>query len=197
MKHTIAATGAVLLLTACGRRGGVTTTTITHRPTAAAADTTTDTSTDTTTETAAAPAPAPAHIGDTIRLKGNNDGEQLDITLVRVAVRPAATSPDIDTPKPGDRYYAAQFRIVNTGTASYEDAPSNGAKVGDAQGEQFDTAITEGINTGPLLPNQVKLAPGGTVLGWMVFDVPNSTVISQAQFGLNSGFGGTGQWMIP
>lgn len=176
------ATG-IVLLAGCSSIGGVSTTAATHGTTAAAADRSSTTS-------------KPAHVGDTIVLKGERDGEQTDVTLVRVAAS-VKSSDDFETPTAGDRYYAAQFKIVNTGTADYNDSPTNGAKAADAQGQQFDPTYMSGISAGPLLPSDLKLAPGGTGLGWIVFQVPTSSTVSAVQFSMDSGFGGTGQWMIP
>lgn len=144
----------------------------------------------------AAPSNAVAKIGSTVALKGNAEGLKVDVTVLKVAETIKATD-DFSAPQPGNRFAAVQFRLHNVGTASYDDSPSNGAKVGDAESQQFDsTIIAQKISAGPLLPASVKLAPNGTAVGWVVFEVPKASKLAMVQFGLESGFGQTGEWKI-
>lgn len=143
-----------------------------------------------------APAPQAAAVGSTLTLKGNGDGEQIAVT-VKKWVDPAQSKNEYVKPADGSRYVAAQLELVNTGTAPYDDSPSNGAKVADADGQQFNSTMTMGITAGPELPGGVKIAPGGKALGYIVFEVPKDSKISLLHFGLNSGFASqTGQWTI-
>ncbi|MFD4528612.1 DUF4352 domain-containing protein [Streptomyces sp. NPDC058470] len=145
------------------------------------------------------PTPSPASsaaVGDTLDLTGNGDGEQLAVTVVKV-VDPAGSKNEFSTPEAGTRFVAVQFRLKNTGTAVYDDSPSNGAKVVDAQGQQFDATI-EDTTAGPSFPASVTVAPGDTGLGFITFEVPTASKIAKVQFALNSGFSGnTGQWNVP
>ncbi|MDX2685112.1 DUF4352 domain-containing protein [Streptomyces scabiei] len=91
---------------------------------------------------------------------------------------------------------AVQFRLKNTGTVVYDDSPSNGARLVDAQGQQFDTAF-EDTTAGPGFPGSVAVAPGDTALGFITFEVPTASKIAKVQFAMNSGFSGsTGQWKV-
>lgn len=94
------------------------------------------------------------------------------------------------------RYVAVQFEIRNTGTISYDDAPMNGAKVADAEGQQFEPALVMKIASGPLLPAGVKLTPGGKALGYLVFEVPKGSKVATVQFAMDSGFSETGEWRV-
>jgi hypothetical protein len=69
--------------------------------------------------------------------------------------------------------------------------------VSDSQGQQFNATIVVGIAAGPMFPADVKLTPGNSALGWIVFEVPSAARITTAQFSLSSGFGNAGQWQIP
>jgi uncharacterized protein DUF4352 len=91
---------------------------------------------------------------------------------------------------------AAQFRLVNTGSATYSIAPDNDSVALDAKVQQYQTDIVESISAGPLFADQLNVQPGGTALGWIVFDVPPATTITAAQFTLDSSFGNTGQWAV-
>lgn len=143
-----------------------------------------------------APAQQTATVGSTLTLKGNGEGEQIAVT-VKKWVDPATSKDQYMKPADGSRYVAAQLELVNTGSAPYDDSPSNGAKVADADGQQFNSTMTLGITAGPELPSGVKIAPGGKALGYIVFEVPKDSKVTLLHFGLNSGFASqTGQWTI-
>lgn len=136
-----------------------------------------------------------AKTGDTITLKGMEDGSQLDVTVVKV-VDPAKSSDDFMTPGSGKRWIGVQFKLVNTGTKAYNDSPSNGAQVADADGQQFQATFGD-ITAGPSMSSSVKLTPGGKALGWIVFEAPAKSKVTQVQFAMDSGFSNqTGQWSI-
>ena len=75
-------------------------------------------------------APAPAGVGDTITLKGSEDGSQLDVTVVKVA-DPARSSDEYTSPEDGNRWVGVQFRLLNSGSKAYGDSPANGAQIYD------------------------------------------------------------------
>jgi hypothetical protein len=95
-------------------------------------------------------------VGDVLDLKGLEDGEALAVTVVRV-VDPARAEDEYSTPDAGKRFVAVQFRLKNTGTAVYSDSPGNGARLVDAQGQQFDSTY-EGTAAGPGFPGSVTAA---------------------------------------
>ena len=137
-----------------------------------------------------------AHVGSAIALKGENSGDQLTVTLV--AVDPRCTATDgFSTPPSGDSYYCVQWRLTDTGSTAYEDAPSNGTVVIDGAGQQYQTDLVSSVSSGPELPTDTKIAPGSSALGWIVYDVATGATVTQAQFSLASGFGDTGQWAVP
>lgn len=130
--------------------------------------------------------------GSTITLDGNTPGEQLAVTEVQYSDNERSDN-SFETPKPGYRYYSVQYRLLNTGSVVYSDAPMNGAKVIDSQGQQFDATIVT-TSLGADFNGDVKLAPGQTALGVITFEVPTSSTIVEYQFSMDSGFGSTGQW---
>ncbi|GHJ99745.1 DUF4352 domain-containing protein [Streptomyces sp. NPDC003753] len=148
------------------------------------------------TEEPAAKKPEVAKVGDTITVKGMEDGSRLDVTVVKVA-DPAKSSDEFMTPDAGKRYVGVQFRLVNTGTAVYGDSPSNGAQVADTQGQQFESTFAD-ITAGPSMSADVKLKPGAKALGWIVFEVPKGSKVATVQFTMDSGFADqTGEWKLP
>ncbi|MFB6614665.1 DUF4352 domain-containing protein [Streptomyces sp. NPDC056367] len=138
-------------------------------------------STPTTGTSSSAPAPsAPskaATVGDTVTLKGNGDGEQLAVTIKKW-VDPAEAAEDFMKPDAGKRWVAAQFELVNTGTAVYSDSPSNGTQVADDQGQQFHSTFGE-ITAGPAMTSSAKVSLGSKVLGWITYEVPKDSKITK------------------
>ncbi len=136
-----------------------------------------------------------AKVGDTITLKGQEDGEQVDATLKKL-VDPAQPKDEFFGPEDGNRWVAAQFELTNTGKAPYTDSPSNGAQIADADGQRFDATFAD-TKAGPSMTSDAKVPPGEKVLGWITFELPKGSKIVTVQFGLNSGFAEqTGQWKV-
>ncbi|MEU6032021.1 DUF4352 domain-containing protein [Streptomyces tauricus] len=136
-----------------------------------------------------------AAVGDTLSLKGTEDGEQLDVTLKKW-LPTAPGSNEFNVPTDGKRWAAAQFELINTGSKVYADAPSNGAKAVDSEGQRFDSWFGE-IAAGPGMSSDVSMPKGEKTLGWIVFEVPKNSKIVTVQFAMNSGFSNqTGQWTV-
>lgn len=139
--------------------------------------------------------PTIAKVGDSVTLKGMGDGEQLVVTLVKIK-DPARSANDFSGPEDGQRWIGLQLRLVNTGTATYQDSPSNGLQVADSEGQRFSPTFGE-IKSGPVMSSDVKLLPGDKALGWIIVEAPKASQISTMQFALNSGMGPqTGQWAL-
>ena len=138
---------------------------------------------------------AKAQIGSAIVLTGNTSGEKMAVTAVKVFGHPRAAS-DFDTAQQGDRLYAVQFRLVDTGSVVYSDAPSNGAAVVDASGQSYRASL-DNVADCDSFPAADHIAAGDSGLGCIVFNVPAAARITLVQFTLDSGFGPqTGQWEV-
>ncbi|MFF7725189.1 DUF4352 domain-containing protein [Streptomyces sp. NPDC008001] len=134
-------------------------------------------------------------MGGKLTLKGKKAGEQLDVTLKTLA-DPAHSDNKYLQPSAGKRWVAAQFELVNTGTAAYSDSPSSGTKVIDEQGQAF-TQTMGSVTEGPKFPVTVNLAPGAKALGWVTFAVPENSKPAKVQFTLDGGFANeTGEWTL-
>ncbi|WAP56169.1 DUF4352 domain-containing protein [Streptomyces sp. S465] len=139
--------------------------------------------------------PADARVGDTITLSGQEDGEQLDVTMKKW-LDPAKSADEFTTPGAGKRWVAVQVQLTNTGTATYSDSPSNGLQAVDTDGQRFDATFAD-ITAGPQMTSDLKLPAGDKALGWVVLEVPEASKIATLQFTMNSGFADeTGQWKI-
>jgi hypothetical protein len=143
----------------------------------------------------AAPAKTTAKVGDTITLSGSASGSKAAVTAMKV-VDPTTSTDGFSTPAAGSRYVAVQFQIQNTGTVAYDDAPSNGAKVIDVSGQQFDSTLTSSVSAGPIFPASLKVPPGEKALGYIVFEVPTTSKVAAVQFSMDSGFSDSGEWTI-
>ncbi|WP_432055314.1 DUF4352 domain-containing protein [Streptomyces sp. bgisy022] len=140
-------------------------------------------------------APEVAEVGDTLTLRGMENGSRMDVTVVKVA-DPAKSADQFLEPDAGKRWVGVQFKLVNTGEAAYSDSPSNGAQVADSEGQQFDAGFGD-ITAGPTMASSLKLKPGAQGLGWIVFEVPEAAKLSTVQFTMDSGFADqTGEWKL-
>lgn len=134
-----------------------------------------------------------AKVGDTLSLKGMKDGSRLDVTVEKFA-DPAKSSNQFLKPASGKKWVAAQFKLDNKGRKAYEDTPSNGAQVADKEGQRFPATIAD-VTAGPSMAAGVKIPPGETARGWLVFEVPKASVVTSVQWTPDSGIAGdTGQW---
>lgn len=144
---------------------------------------------------AATPAAAVAHVGSTIDLAGNSPGEKMAVTAVQVFPR-AQGSDQFNTPNPGNRFYAVQFRLTDNGSIAYSDSPSNGAEVVDSTGQSYQSDLST-VAECQSFPGTENIATGSTGLGCIVFQVPRQAKITEIQFTLDSGFANqTGQWKV-
>ncbi|WP_369274549.1 DUF4352 domain-containing protein [Streptomyces sp. R11] len=140
-------------------------------------------------------APEVAKVGDTIALKGMDSGSGLDATVVKV-VDNAKSGDEFFAPESGNRWIGVQFQLVNTGSKVYSDAPVNGAKIVDDQGQQFGPVLAD-ITAGPSMSSDVRLKPGAKALGWVVFEVPKASKAATVTFGMDSGFAEQiGEWKL-
>lgn len=136
-----------------------------------------------------------AKVGSAITLKGNGaTPAEVKVTVVKV-VNKASGSDEFTKSAAGKRFVAVQFVIENVGQYAYEDSPSNGSKVIDAEDQQFPATFQES-NAGPALPSGAKLAPGKSLKGFLTYEVPTSAKLTGVQFGVDSGFGETGEWRL-
>jgi len=151
---------------------------------------------DSSTPPAAPPPsnPAKAAVGAPLTLGGIAADTRIEVTLVKVET--SVTGGEFDAPATGSTYRAAQFRLKNVSRKAYSDFPVNGATMLDVGGRRFEAAIVASTSAGQLLPDQVKLDPGATALGWILFEVPKGAKIVSVQFAPDSGYGGAGEWRL-
>jgi hypothetical protein len=144
---------------------------------------------------AAAHKSAPAGIGSAIVLAGNSSGEQMTVTVAKVWAH-AEPASQFDGADAGDRLYAVQFRLADTGSIAYSDSPSNGAVVVDSAGQSYQSSFNNAAECDSF-PGTENIAVGASGLGCIVFEVPVKAKITEVQFTIDSGMGPqTGQWNV-
>lgn len=141
-----------------------------------------------TSEAPASTSQAPStvlKIGEQARLSGANDVEAV-VTLERV-VDPLAGG-EFDAPTSGKRFVGVMLRITNTGDATYDDSPGNGAILTYGDDRQATSSIVSGGACSGGFASGVKISPGSRRKGCIVFEVPRANKIKAFQFTLDSGF---------
>ncbi|WP_204039338.1 DUF4352 domain-containing protein [Acrocarpospora phusangensis] len=141
-----------------------------------------------------APADAPAGVGDTITLHGSDSGLEVAATVVQI-FDPATPVSDYIRPDSGARWVAVELLLKNTGTAVYDDSPSNGLNLIDTEGQQYSDTfgdVREGVDL-----SSITVGPGDSRKGVVVFEVPKGVKLAKLQLALNSGFAREkGEWTI-
>jgi cytoskeletal protein RodZ len=189
-KHTISKViggiiGLIILITI------VTSATRSNPPTV----TTTNSNSTNTSNNPSSPTPAPstAKVGDTINIGGSKG---LAVTLQQI-IDPAQGADQYTTPDAGKRFVAVDVKIVNNGTASYQDdANSNITLIGsDNQSYTFDANnVSECTNFNE---GQYTLAAGESATGCVVFQMPDGINTAKIQFQTQNGLSSsTGEWTV-
>ena len=188
--------GAIVVgLAACGESQVIKT--VTAAPTTVSTEQSTTESpaatTDATTATTDAGGSTTSKVGGSITLRGNDDGEQIEVTLLTFR-DPVSSNNQFITPDPGNRYVAARVRLRNVGTTVYSDSPSNGARLIDREDQQLSASVFDVAEPGLGSP---KIRPGDQRVGWITVELPKTSRPRTFQFTLNSGFGPeTGEWSL-
>jgi len=144
----------------------------------------------------ASSAPAGEGVGDTQTVNGLSDGETLAVTLTKVA-DPATPADEFSTPQAGDRLVGTQFRIANAGSVPYHDAIDNDVQLIDEKGQAYQPELADSITAGRLF-EEVRIDPGDSRLGFVVFSVPSGMRLATVQFVPDSGLADdTAQWTLP
>lgn len=139
---------------------------------------------------------AAAPVGSAVVITGINPAEKMTVTAVKVFGHPQGAS-DLDAASQGDRFYAVRFRLDDTGSAAYSDAPSLGAAALDAAGGSYKASFDD-VAGCTSFPASVSIAAGQSSVGCVIFEVPAAARITTIQFTLDAGLGPqTGQWKIP
>jgi len=134
-----------------------------------------------------------ARIGNAITLKGNTNTMRVRVLKV-IDPLPAG---QYDQPPAGKRYVGIELTMQNTGQATYNDSPSNGAHILTSTDEQADSTIVSGGPCSGGFASSSTIAAGDKRRGCIPFEVPKGARPRTFQFALDSGFGPqSGEWRL-
>jgi len=157
--------------------------------------TTTDAETNTDTEPDTEPEPAAssqsAEVGEALTLTG---GDGVEVLVSVVGVRDPLQGGEFDSVPEGKRMVGVSLRLTNqSATETYDDSPSNGAKLVYGDGLQADSAFA----FGSCKAQSVTIAPGDSRRICIPFEVGANDTLTKFQFALDSGFSDeSGEWLI-
>ncbi|MBS2966432.1 DUF4352 domain-containing protein [Actinocrinis puniceicyclus] len=184
MRKILALLPVALIAAACTSKGVTTTPAAPHSASGTSA----------ASQAPSSAAPQKAGVGDAINLQG--DGTTIEVTVIKI-VDPDTPSNEFETPKAGTHYASVQFQLLDKGPGSYQDDPLIDAQVKDATGQTFKPAIVTETGAGPQMSSSTNLPKGDKALGFITFEIPSGSKVTQVQYNLNGGlFGTTAQWTV-
>lgn len=134
-----------------------------------------------------------SRVGDAITLKGTDTRVKVKL----LGVDRNVSVGEFDQPQPGRKFVGVRIRLTNVGDATYDDAPSNGAKLITSREEQADPAIVTGGDCGGSFQSDTTISPGSSQQGCIPFEMKKRAKPKMFQFSLDSGFGPeTGEWSL-
>lgn len=147
----------------------------------------------TTSPATPAPSPKQAQVGDKFTVE-QNDGAKYDVTLLSVDQN-AVPASEFDAAPAGSHLAAAQFRV--TAITKVDENANNNATATGSNEQAYTTSIAS-VRTGTNFANgQVRLQPGGSLIGWVAFTLPDGVHVTKVQWTPQSGFAGsTAEWHV-
>ena len=123
------------------------------------------------------------------------DRSRVRVTALAV-VDPVARGTYLLRPKRGGRWVGLRLKVEGLGPGVYKDAPSNGSRLlGGGRGFRAVTKQPDGC---PSLDVLVKLAPGQSATGCVIFEIPRGRSVSRFRFTPSSGFApDVATWRLP
>lgn len=150
------------------------------------------------TPSSASPSPSPtqqppAHVGDqfTIAL---GDGTRYEIALLGVDQQ-AQPASEFDAAPSGRHLAAAQFRVSAVTTVDENANISTSVTGSDEQAytPSFNS-VAEGTN---FASGEIRLQPGGRLVGWVTFELPDGVQITKVLWTPEAGFGShAAEWLV-
>ena len=152
-------------------------------------------------ENGAAPLPSQvtktAPLGSPITLTGLSAGEQVTVTAVRIinSATPVPSESFLGPPS-GQRLYAVEFRLDNTGTIAYDENAGVEATVIDTSGKSYTDALVDAVGCQEF-GDPHDIAPGTSQTACVTFDVPATATIREITYIPDGGQDTrTGEWPL-
>lgn len=121
------------------------------------------------------------------------------MTLVKM-VDPAPPANQYQVPAVGMREVALELRYKNVGSATYNQSILTDVTAIDQASHSYSIDIGGDTTAGPGFPSDlVNIAPGETADGFVSFQIPQGTPVTEVKLGLDFGLGSgdTGEWLVP
>ena len=96
----------------------------------------------------------------------------------------------------GNRFFAVRLEITNVGKRPWVSQPGTTARVVDAVNVTHTSAGMMHIREGRVLPETLRVAPGRTVQGYVVFQVAESGPVKGFSLTVGPGKPRTAAWSI-
>jgi hypothetical protein len=137
-----------------------------------------------------------AHLGATVGIETTDKGK-LNVTILQI-VDPAKSANQSYAPGAGKRYVAVKLQIRNAGSHDERGSANNNVSVYGSDNHIISVSgVSDLVGCANFNHGEYVLGAGSFVTGCVVFEVPSGIAIAKVQFGARSGFGGTGEWLIP
>ena len=134
-------------------------------------------------------------IGENVSVAGGVTRPPLDVTMGRLGVTRSLT-PGMRAAR-GDVLMAVQMTIRNQGDLAWVSQPGTSVVMrDDAHATHRTVPGFTRVEAGRVLPQVIRLAPGRTTRGFMVFEVPRRTTISQIKLTLGPDNPKTVSWSV-
>jgi hypothetical protein len=104
---------------------------------------------------------------------------------------PATPANEFLTASAGSRLVAVKFRIKNTGRSNVSDDANNDVTIIGSNLQIYQPSFDDVKGCTNFNSGEFGLAPGGTVVGCVVFEIPKRVRPTKVVFDPSSGFGGT------
>ncbi len=134
-------------------------------------------------------------MGENHSVAGGATRPPLDVTMSRLGVTESRTPGTLAAP--GEVLMAVQMTIRNQGDLHWVSKPGTSVVLRDDADATHRTvpAFTR-VAAGRVLPEVIRLAPGRTTRGFMVFEVPRGTTISQVKLTVGPESPMTVRWSV-
>lgn len=146
-----------------------------------------------TTPASPAPSPTQAQVGDKFTIEPNGS-TKYDITLLSVEQN-ARPESEFDAAPSGHHLAAAQFRVQ--AITKVDENANNSTTVTGSNDQAYTpslVSVAEGTN---FADGQVRLQPGGSLVGWVTFTVPAGVHVSKVEWTPVYGFSRhSAEWVV-
>jgi len=138
--------------------------------------------------------PADADVGKRLVIAGILTGERIAVTLLDVRDPVRITSDTPFDPGEGNRYYAVRLRIENVGTVATNESPLTAVRL-LVDGGAVEPEILSAPEPG--FPGNPTIDTGGTLTGWVTFEIAQPAVPQRLEYTPRAGFAkASGSWRL-